>query len=653
MNKNKTLSCLASFMVVLAMLFSLVPFGAYAENETESSIKISDYTAPEGKFKSGEYFVFKGKISSARALKYVQVGIFYRNEQPTPQIAYKETNSKEFDISTIDSQIYFDALPDGLYRYNVTACDDTGNMYNLVSTDFQIGDVPAKSQFDSSQIEDPFPKLGCGEKINIKCDFSSAHPIYRVYAYINDFKTGETVWELDKYPNKSKDYMTEKTFSVSESLSTDDFKAGSYKCEVCVWDYTGEWCKPISSEFIISKTSEIKVEDGVFPEGELEQGKEFKIQCAISSNQNLLLVESKIYKKDTNKEVCKLGANPNDKFYVISEENKNTFDIATLEAGEYTYQLTAVDSAGYKSTLKDIDFSVKKTESSSDSKIEVSDTCVPSGVIKQGTSFGIKGKVTSTYKLKSVTSKIVLKDGNKVVQNAEFKPDSTSFNFFPDLDYSMVFNKLETGKYTFIVDAEDEKGYKKNIVTSDFEISSSSTDSKIEVSDVSVPSGVVKQGTYFNLRGKITSKYKLKSVTSKIILKDNNKVMQNAEFKPDRTSFNFFPDLDYSMIFNKLETGKYTFIVDAEDEKGYKATVVKSDFEIGPSNVKPGDATLDGIVDIADVVAAASYVSNPESNFLQPVSISNCDVHNTGDGLTGNDVLKIQQYIAKVIDNLE
>jgi len=653
MNKNKTLSCLASFMIVLAMLFSLVPFGAYAEDETESSIKISDYTEPTGKFESGQYFVFKGKISSARALQSVQVGIFYRNEQPTPQIVYRETDSKEFDISTIDSQICFDSLPDGLYRYNVTACDDTGQSYKLISSDFQIGDAPTESIFDISKMETPSPKLGCGEKFNIKCNFSSAQPIYRVYAYINNCETDGTVWEMDKYPNKSKDYMSEKTFSFSESFNTDDFKAGHYKYEVCIWDYTGNMDKPISGEFSISKTSEIKVENGVFPEGEMEQGKEFKIKCDILSNQNLLLVESKIYKKGTNQAVCELGANPNDKIYVIFEENKNTFDIATLEAGDYTYRLTAVDSAGYKATLKDIDFSVKKIDSTSDSKIEVSNISIPSGIIKQGESFGIKGNVTSKYKLKSVTSKIVLKDGNKVVQNAEFKPDSTSFNFFPDLDYSMVFNKLEAGKYTFIVDAEDEKGYKKNIVTSDFEIGSASSDSKIEVSDVSVPSGVVKQGTYFNLKGKITSKYKLKSVTSKIILKDDNKVMQNAEFKPNSTSFNFFPDLDYSMIFNKLETGKYTFTVDAEDEKGYKTTVVNSDFEIGPSNVKPGDATLDGVVDIADVVAAASYVADSESNFLQPVSISNCDVHNTGDGLTGNDVLKIQQYIAKVIDSLE
>ena len=62
-----------------------------------------------------------------------------------------------------------------------------------------------------------------------------------------------------------------------------------------------------------------------------------------------------------------------------------------------------------------------------------------------------------------------------------------------------------------------------------------------------------------------------------------------------------------------------------------------------------GDADLDGTVDIADIVALASYIGDPENNPLSAQAIINCDVQNTGDGLTSGDILMIQQYLANII----
>jgi len=75
------------------------------------------------------------------------------------------------------------------------------------------------------------------------------------------------------------------------------------------------------------------------------------------------------------------------------------------------------------------------------------------------------------------------------------------------------------------------------------------------------------------------------------------------------------------------------------------------DYNSIPEIVK-GDITGDGTIDIADVVAAASYVGDSSQNQLSNDAIIAGDVHNTGDGLTGNDVLMIQQYIAKIITEL-
>lgn len=67
------------------------------------------------------------------------------------------------------------------------------------------------------------------------------------------------------------------------------------------------------------------------------------------------------------------------------------------------------------------------------------------------------------------------------------------------------------------------------------------------------------------------------------------------------------------------------------------------------TNETTGDANLDGVINIADVVAVSAFAGNPEKNSLTEQGIINADVHNTGDGITTNDALVIQQYLANII----
>ncbi len=69
------------------------------------------------------------------------------------------------------------------------------------------------------------------------------------------------------------------------------------------------------------------------------------------------------------------------------------------------------------------------------------------------------------------------------------------------------------------------------------------------------------------------------------------------------------------------------------------------------SGVK-GDANGDSFVDIADVVAIASYVGDSKTNVLSDEAILCADVHNTGNGITADDALMIQQFIANIITEL-
>ena len=79
-----------------------------------------------------------------------------------------------------------------------------------------------------------------------------------------------------------------------------------------------------------------------------------------------------------------------------------------------------------------------------------------------------------------------------------------------------------------------------------------------------------------------------------------------------------------------------------------KTTTTTTTTKINASSGLKGDANGDGRVDIADVVAVAAYVANSSKNPLSSQQIQNADVHNTGDGITANDALKIQQYLANM-----
>ncbi|MGN0676928.1 MAG: hypothetical protein ACI4K5_04220 [Ruminococcus sp.] len=105
------------------------------------------------------------------------------------------------------------------------------------------------------------------------------------------------------------------------------------------------------------------------------------------------------------------------------------------------------------------------------------------------------------------------------------------------------------------------------------------------------------------------------------------------------------------------------------DERISRVSVMKAIPDIVPPSFAPsfddeyienlytakikGDVNADGEMDIADSVTISAYVANSE---LNPINVEqriiNGDVHNTGDGLTANDSLMIQQYLAGKIENL-
>lgn len=91
--------------------------------------------------------------------------------------------------------------------------------------------------------------------------------------------------------------------------------------------------------------------------------------------------------------------------------------------------------------------------------------------------------------------------------------------------------------------------------------------------------------------------------------------------------------------------------IDVSEYIYYNSEVSDGSLTVSGNNIK-GDVNGDASIDITDAVLIAAFVGNSEKNPLSDQYVANGDVHNTGDGLTANDALLIQQYLAGIVTAL-
>lgn len=73
---------------------------------------------------------------------------------------------------------------------------------------------------------------------------------------------------------------------------------------------------------------------------------------------------------------------------------------------------------------------------------------------------------------------------------------------------------------------------------------------------------------------------------------------------------------------------------------------------VNPNVPLYGDADCSGDIEIADAVMVLCFVTDPENSTIDEQGIINADVYQTGDGLSAQDALSIQKYLAQIIKEL-
>ncbi|MBO7474521.1 MAG: peptidoglycan DD-metalloendopeptidase family protein [Ruminococcus sp.] len=110
------------------------------KSELKSGMTIEGATSPTGNISKGKAFSIKGVITSNFKITKVYGGVYFRSGEVTSQYAEATPNAFKYDLSSyFDRNIVFNALNDGDYTYKITAEDEKGEKFELVTSDFVIG----------------------------------------------------------------------------------------------------------------------------------------------------------------------------------------------------------------------------------------------------------------------------------------------------------------------------------------------------------------------------------------------------------------------------------------------------------------------------------------------------------------------------------
>lgn len=192
--------------------------------------------------------------------------------------------------------------------------------------------------------------------------------------------------------------------------------------------------------------------------------------------------------------------------------------------------------------------------------LQIKDYSYPKTQIK-GKKFRVVGSVLSNCSISNVTVSIVDSKGKAAITKSA-APNAQTYSL-SKLDHSIKFGTLAVGKYTYEVTATDAERT-KTLVKKTFKVVPAST---LKIKKTKYPKKL-KKGKSFQVKGKITSNYKIKKVTVAVYTKAGKKKLSVTK-KPNKKSYDL-KKLSKKVKFKKLKKGTYYYKVTATDSQKTK-----------------------------------------------------------------------------------
>ncbi len=370
-----------------------------------------------------------------------------------------------------------------LWLYNANTATNDVSLQTSGSTEPEDGTA---STLTISPTSYPSGQVVYGNYFNLKGTISSNYTITKATGTIYT-ESGTAVQTRTATPNAC-------TLSIVDSalnyLAFGSLEPGSYYLEYTATDSSGKTVVWTSDVFYVvesdSAKSTLSINPVNYPTGSMV-AQSFTLTGTVTSNYTLTSVTGYIYNSNGDTLYAALVTGINSTTFNIADSKiDNSLPFGSLDVGSYYLVYEASDSSGASASwTSDVFYIVSSTSSSSSSTgtstatstLSISPTAYPTGNISNS-AYNLKGTITSSYSITSVTAQIVAADGT-VAQTVTDTPNSTSYNFSSKINPNLKFGSLSSGYYYLYVAAEDAGGNSATWKSDIFAVSTSSSTVKL------------------------------------------------------------------------------------------------------------------------------------------------------------------------------
>ena len=410
-----------------------------ADNITISGQNVFPSTITQGTAQN-----IKGTVySSSSALTSVFAGVYNTAGQVmTGRTINPGSTSCDLAVK-LNQYLEFNKLPVGEYIYAVIASNATTTNQVMVNQKIKVtaSAVVPISITNGTVVPSNFKQ---GNKLKVTGIVTSDSNMTSLFAGIYDSNnkvvTGKTV-----VPNS-------KTYDISAldaNVRFDTLMPGTYTYAVIATNATNTNFTVSKQTFTVgsdASTDKLSITNAPSIPAQIAVGKAVTVSGTVNSvSSNITSLTVGIVQNNT--WIVYKTVAPNAKSYNIGNLDRYiTFN--TLKDGKYSFVVLATNSA-YKDEKVYIKDFVVGTGAASDTITIANGTSVPS-TLSKGSAVGVKGTITASSNLTSVTVCICDANGSAVYSKT-VAPNAKSYTISKDIDNAMLFNRLAAGNYSYRV----------------------------------------------------------------------------------------------------------------------------------------------------------------------------------------------------------
>ena len=343
----------------------------------------------------------------------------------------------------LNQYIEFNKLPVGEYTFAVIASNASTINQVMTNQKFKVtaSAVVPISITNGTVVPANFKQ---GDKLKVTGIVTSDSNMTSLFAGIYDSSnkvvTGKTV-----VPNS-------KTYDISQldaNVRFDTLQPGTYTYAVIATNATNTNFTVSKQVFTVGSdvsTDKLSITNAPAIPAQIAVGKAVSVYGTVNSvSSNITSLTVGIVQNNT--WIVYKTVTPNAKSYNIANLDKYiTFN--TLKDGKYSFVVLATNSAYKDEKVYIKDFTVG-TGAASDTITIANGTSVPS-TLSKGSAVSVKGTITASSNLTSVTVCICDANGNAVYSKT-VAPNAKTYTISKDIDNAMYFNRLAAGSYSYRV----------------------------------------------------------------------------------------------------------------------------------------------------------------------------------------------------------